>query len=119
MEHVLYQSFWDKFDSIISRPQYIVFFYPTLACEYQCFRVWVKFVFPTLELTATPTNLTSQVKVGHALDQSLNVQSWGPERAHQNKTQTQTQTQTKFIQQKYIQVPYQVYMSFLEMQITL
>ena len=33
--------------------------------------------------------------------------------------QTQTQTQIKFIQQKYIQVPYQVYMSFLEMQITL
>ena len=33
--------------------------------------------------------------------------------------QTQTQTQTKFIQQKYIQVPYQVYMSFLEIQITL
>ena len=32
---------------------------------------------------------------------------------------TQTQTQTKFIQQKYIQVPYQVYMSFLEIQITL
>ena len=30
-----------------------------------------------------------------------------------------TQTQTKFIQQKYIQVPYQVYMSFLEIQITL
>ena len=28
-------------------------------------------------------------------------------------------TQTKFIQQKYIQVPYQVYMSFLEIQITL
>ena len=25
----------------------------------------------------------------------------------------------KFIQQKYIQVPYQVYMSFLEIQITL
>ena len=32
---------------------------------------------------------------------------------------TQTQTQTKFIQQKYKQVPYQVYMSFLEIQITL
>ena len=31
----------------------------------------------------------------------------------------QTQTQTKFIQQKYIQVPYQVYMSFLEIQITI
>ena len=29
------------------------------------------------------------------------------------------QTQTKFTQQKYIQVPYQVYMSFLEIQITL
>ena len=35
------------------------------------------------------------------------------------RTQTQTQTQTKFIQQKYIQVPYQVYMSFLEIQITI
>ena len=35
------------------------------------------------------------------------------------QTQTQTQTQTKFIQQKYIQVPYQVYMSFLEIQITI
>ena len=34
-------------------------------------------------------------------------------------TQTQTQTQTKFIQQKYIQVPYQVNMSFLEIQITI
>ena len=35
-------------------------------------------------------------------------------------TQTQTQTDSdKFIQQKYIQVPYQVYMSFLEIQITL
>ena len=31
----------------------------------------------------------------------------------------QTDRQTKFIQQKYIQVPYQVYMSFLEIQITL
>ena len=32
---------------------------------------------------------------------------------------SETQTQTKFIQQKYIQVPYQVDMSFLEIQITL
>ena len=38
---------------------------------------------------------------------------------YMTQTQTQTQTQTKFIQQKYIQVPYQVYMSFLEIQITL
>ena len=37
----------------------------------------------------------------------------------QTQTQTQTKTQTKFIQQKYIQVPYQVYMSFLEIQTTL
>ena len=29
-------------------------------------------------------------------------------------SQTQTQTQTKFIQRKRIQVPYQVYMSFLK-----
>ena len=45
------------------------------------FRVWGKFIFRTLELMDTPTNL---VKVGHALDQSCSVQSRGPERAHQN-----------------------------------
>ena len=34
------------------------------------------------------------------------------------RSQSQTQTDSdKFIQQKYIQVPYQVYMSFLEIQI--
>ena len=58
--------------------------YPTLAREFQCFRVWGKFVFRTLELTDTPTNLANQVKVGHALDQSRSVQSRGPESAHQN-----------------------------------
>ena len=58
--------------------------YPTLAREFQGFRVWGKFVFWTLELTDTPTNLANQVKVGHALDQSRSVQSRGPERAHQN-----------------------------------
>ena len=58
--------------------------YPTLAREFQGFRVWGKFVFRTLELTDTPTNLANQVKVGHALDQSRSVQSRGPERAHQN-----------------------------------
>ena len=42
--------------------------YPTLACEFQGFRVWGKFVFRTLELTDTPTNLANQVKIGHALD---------------------------------------------------
>ena len=47
--------------------------YPTLACEYQGFRVWGKFVFRTLELTDTPTNLANQVKVGHALDHSRSV----------------------------------------------
>ena len=58
--------------------------YPTLAREFQGFRVWGKFVFRTLELTDTPTNLANQVEVGHALDQSRSVQSRGPERAHQN-----------------------------------
>ena len=59
--------------------------YHTLAHEFQGFRVWGKFVFRTLELMDTPTNLANQVKVGHALDQSCSVQSRGPERAHQNK----------------------------------
>ena len=58
--------------------------YPTLAREFQGFRVWGKFVFRTLELTDTPTNLANQVKVGHALGQSRSVQLRGPERAHQN-----------------------------------
>ena len=40
--------------------------YPTLAREFQGFRVWGKFLIRTLELTDTPTN---QVKVGHALGQ--------------------------------------------------
>ena len=62
--------------------------YPTLAHEFQGFRVWGKFVFRTLELTDTPTNLANQVKVGHALDQSHSVQSGGPERAHQNNAQS-------------------------------
>ena len=55
--------------------------YPTLAREFQGFRVWGKFVFRTLELTDTPTNLANQVKVGHALDQSRSVQSRWPEGA--------------------------------------
>ena len=54
--------------------------FPTF--ELQDFRVWGKFVFRMLELTDTPTNLTNQVKVGHALDQSRSVQSRGPGRAH-------------------------------------
>ena len=58
--------------------------YPTLAREFQCFKVWGKFVFRTLELTDTPTNLANEFKVGHALDQSRSVQSRGPERAYQN-----------------------------------
>ena len=57
-------------------------YYPTLAREFQGFKVWEKFVFRTLELTDTPTNLAYQVKVGHALDQSRSAQSRGPERAH-------------------------------------
>ena len=59
-------------------------YYPTLAREVQGFRVWGKIVFRTLELTATPTYLTNQVKLGHALDHSGSVQLRGPERAHQN-----------------------------------
>ena len=59
-------------------------YYHTLAREFQGFGVWGKFVFRTLELTDTPTNLANQVKVGHALDQSRNVQSLGPQRTHQN-----------------------------------
>ena len=47
--------------------------YPTLAREFQGFRVWGKFVFRMLELTDTPTNLANQVKVGHALDHSRSV----------------------------------------------
>ena len=58
--------------------------YPTLAREFQGFRVWGKFVFQMLELTDTPTNLANQVKVCHAVDQSRSVQLCGPERAHQN-----------------------------------
>ena len=54
--------------------------YPTLAREFQDFRVWGKFVFRTMKLTDTPINLANQVKVGHALDQSRSVQSRGPER---------------------------------------
>ena len=57
--------------------------YPTSAREFQGFRAWGKFVFWTLELTDTPTDLANQVKVGHALNQSHSVQSRGPERAHQ------------------------------------
>ena len=36
-----------------------------------------------------------------------------------NHTTDSDSDSDKFIQQKYIQVPYQVYMSFLEIQITL
>ena len=63
--------------------------YPTLAREFQGFRVWGKFVFRMLELTATPNKLANQVKVGHALAQSRNGQSHGPERAHQNNELSQ------------------------------
>ena len=69
-----------------SRFQKLVMFIiiPHIAREFQGFRVWGKFVFRTLELMDTPTNLANQVKVDHALDQSRSVQSRGPERAHQN-----------------------------------
>ena len=35
--------------------------YPTLAREFQGSRMWGKFVFRTLELMDTPTNLANQV----------------------------------------------------------
>ena len=50
--------------------------------------MWGKFLPRTLELTDVPTNLASQVIVGHAHDQSRSVQSRGPERAHQNNGQS-------------------------------
>ena len=68
--------------------------YPTLACEFQGFRVWGKFVFRTLELMDTPTNLANQVKVGHTLDQSRSVQLRVPERAHQNNAQSWRSSRT-------------------------
>ena len=61
--------------------------YPTLAREFQGFRVRGKFLFLTLELTDTPTNLANQVKAGHTLDQSHSGQPRRPERAHQNNAQ--------------------------------
>ena len=59
-------------------------FYPTLAREVQGFGVWRKFVFRTLELTATPTISANRVKVGQALDQSRSVQLRRPERVHED-----------------------------------
>ena len=44
-----------------------------------------------LELTTTPT---TQVKVGHDLDQSCNAQLRGPERAHQHNEQSQQSSRT-------------------------
>ena len=42
----------------------MIAYYPTLARDFQGFRVWGKIVFRTLELTDTPTNLSNQqVKV--------------------------------------------------------
>ena len=76
----------------MNRP--VLNYYPTLAREFQGFRVWGKFVFRTLELTATPTNLTNQVKVGHALDQSRSVQLREPETAHQNNAQSWRSSRT-------------------------
>ena len=69
-------------------------YYPTFACDFQGFRVRWKFVFRTLELTDTPTNLANRVKVWHALDQSRSVQSHGPERAHQNNDQSWRSSRT-------------------------
>ena len=68
--------------------------YPTLAREFQGFRVWGKFVFWTLKPTATSTNLANQVKVGHALDQSHSVQVRPPEKTHQNNAQSWQSSRT-------------------------
>ena len=68
--------------------------YPTLAHEFHGFRTWGKFVFRTLELTDTPTNLANQVKVGHAIDQSHSIQSRGPEKAHQNSAKSWRSSRT-------------------------
>ena len=73
---------WLLLDIQFSYARYL-YITPTLAREFQDFRVWGKFVFRTLELTDTPINLANRVKVRHALDQSHSVQSRGPERAHQ------------------------------------
>ena len=53
--------------------------YSTLAREFKVSSVR-KSVFRTLEPTVVPTNLTNQIKVGHALDQPHNFKSRGPER---------------------------------------
>ena len=63
--------------------------------------------------------MSSSIRFELKLFSGLPTNAPRPERVTNRQTQTQTQTQTKFIQQKYIQVPYQVYMSFLEIQITL
>ena len=68
--------------------------YLTLTREFQGFRLWWKFVFWTLDLMDTPTNLANQGKVGHALDQSRSVQSRWPERAHQNNAQSWRSSRT-------------------------
>ena len=68
--------------------------YPTLAREFQGFRVWGKFVFWMLELTDTATNLANQINAGRTLDQSCSVQSHEPERAHQNKEQSWQSSRT-------------------------
>ena len=59
-------------------------YYPKLVHEFQGFRVCGTFI----SQTDTPTNLANQVIVRHALHQSRNVQSRGPERAHQNNVQS-------------------------------
>ena len=91
-----------KWLQILSKFHWSLFFpkgpivYPTLAREFQGFRVWGKFVFQMLELYATSNNLANQVKVGHALDQSRSVQLRGSERAHQNNTQSWRSLRTNY-----------------------
>ena len=63
--------------------------YPTLAREFQGFRMCGKFVFRTLGPTDTPNNLANQVKLGRTLDnldKSRSLQWRGPERTHQSNS---------------------------------
>ena len=59
------ESFYPPFVAGIDLPHQGVVdsYYPTLAREFQGFRVWEKIVFRTLE----PTNLANQVKVVYTL----------------------------------------------------
>ena len=52
-----------QFHQQSGNPPFYIRVYPTLACEFQAFKVWGKFVFRTQELTDTPTNLANQVTI--------------------------------------------------------